>query len=95
MEDDELVRPAYSQNMLKGLSIEKCRTIYWLWHDRLGSASRAQYVQNLVMHQSILSPLLPALVDEAYRVAFTLWGLPWYQEGFSRLRGTIELINDW
>jgi len=47
------------------------------------------------MPQAILNPIIPALVDEAYRIAATIWVVPWCRDTYQGVVQLIALINDW
>jgi hypothetical protein len=47
------------------------------------------------MHHSILSPILPALMEEAYRVAATLWLVPWVKDIMQGWIQLVAVVNDW
>jgi hypothetical protein len=42
------------------------------------------------MHQSLLNPLFPGLLEETYRVAATIWLVPWLQD---TLEGVVQIIE--
>jgi hypothetical protein len=48
-----------------------------------------------IMHESILSPLLPALLDETYRVGATIWLVPWVKETVEGWMQLVAIINQW
>lgn len=45
------------------------------------------------MHHSLFNPLIPALFEESYRVAATIWLVPWLQETFEGVTEIIAFIN--
>jgi hypothetical protein len=47
------------------------------------------------MHASILSRLLPALLDEIYRVAATIWVIPWIKETAEGWMQIAAILNQW
>ena len=52
-------------------------------------------VQHIEMHASILSRLLPALLDEIYRVAATIWVIPWIKETAEGWMQIAAILNQW
>lgn len=47
------------------------------------------------MHGTILRPILPRLLDETYRVAATLWVLPWLKDTVEGWMQLVAIFNQW
>lgn len=47
------------------------------------------------MHGPILNRMLPALLEETYRAAATIWVLPWVKETAEGWMQIIAVFNQW
>lgn len=47
------------------------------------------------MNGAILNPVLPALLEETYRVAATIWVLPWVKDTVEGWMQIVAILNQW
>jgi hypothetical protein len=47
------------------------------------------------MDGTFLHPILPALLDEAYRVLATLWVVPWIKDTVEGWMEIVAILNQW